>query len=63
MKYQASNQAGIFVSENAVPENRFYSLDYCGSHSLNFYTRRDVGAILLEHLKDTLVKKRYLAIC
>ncbi len=56
MKYQASNQAGIFVSKNVIPGNRFYSLNYCGSHSLNFYTRRDVSAILLEHLKDTLVK-------
>ena len=57
LKYQASNQAGIYVTQNDIPGNQFYSLNYCGSHSLNFYSHRDVSAILLDHLKDTLAKR------
>jgi len=57
LKYQASNQAGIFVNKNNIPENQFYSLNYIGSHSLNFYAHWDVSAILFDHLKDTLAKR------
>jgi len=63
MKYQASNEVGEYVSNNPdfktpfVPINKFYTLNYTGSHSLNFYARRDVNAILLDHLKDSLAKR------
>src|SRR6185437_4555877 len=36
LKYQASNEVGIFVHKNAIPANQFYYLNSSGSRSLNF---------------------------
>ncbi len=61
MKYQASNQAGMFASGlsggNPIPDNQFYSLNYTGCHSLNFYSRRLVNPIYPQNLKDSLAKR------
>ena len=61
MKYQTSNQAGMFASglsgNNPIPENKFYSLNYNGSHSLNFYARRLVKPMYPQNLKDSLATR------
>ncbi len=57
LKYQASSEAGSFITDHKVPDNRFYLLNYCGSHSLDFYAQRIMQPVFPENIPDTLKKR------
>ena len=63
LKFQPSNEVGMYVSNNQefktpfIPPNKFYTLNSSGSHSLNFYARRDVRPIYSNNLRDILMKR------